>query len=384
MQIALTCIAGVESLVKREVRACGYTLGEISDRLVLLEGDETAIPRLNISSRCANRVYLVMAEARCRDFDRLYEIVHEIDWSAYCIEGFPISVRAVSVASALTSTPALQRTTKKAIIDQLLSKAPKKTSPLKWKADEDTGTWLEHPERPPYDILILLRQDRVLILLDTTGEALHRRGYRTVAGEAPLKESLAASLIAFSGWRYKEPLYDFFCGSGTILVEAMMIAREMAPGMRRPFAFERWKDYNPRLLALECERAEEKEHRDRIYTIIGSDIDPEAVAMARGTIERAGMENDIAVSVADIASYRGQDLAGTVVSNPPYGERLQPDDLDGLYRTILEVFESNPRLGGGIITSYDPFGDMLDDSWTRRKLYNGGERCYWYGREAKK
>ena len=368
MRLALSCIPGVESLVKREVRACGYVVGEVSDRLVLTEGDDIAIVRLNISSRFANRVYIVLGEGKCADFDRLYEIVHAITWDRYCVEGYPITIRAASSGSLLTSLPAVQRTAKRAVIDRLLGRSDR--------------AWTEHPEQSPYDILILIRGDSVLVLLDTTGEPLHKRGYRTVAGEAPIKESLAAALVALSGWKYREPLYDPFCGSGTILIEAMMIARETAPGLHRPFAFQRFREYDPKVRDAEQAHAKTLEHRDRTYTIVGSDIDPYAVAMTEGTIRRAGMERDVTASVADVASYIGRDLSGIMVSNPPYGERLHPDDLDGLYHTIAEVFTTNPKLGGGIITSYDAFGDMIDSSWTRRKLYNGPDRCYWYCRKV--
>lgn len=278
----------------------------------------------------------------------------------------PVIVNAVSVRSMLTSLPTLQGVTKKAIVSSILN--------------GKYGILEEDYDLPETHILVAVYQNTARILLDTSGEPLHKRGYRTQSVEAPLKETLAAALVQFADWKYKEPLYDMFCGSGTIAMEAMMIAKNMAPGKNRHFAFERFDWYDAKYLRQAKEEAIAKEFGNEKHVVIASDIDHKAIEIAKENAKNAGLEGVIEWKMANITEYKNTSLGGTLVSNPPYGLRMNPRDLHQTYATIAEIFNGNPKLSGGIITSYTPFFDMIPQTerWKHRKLLNGGEPCVWY------
>ena len=233
-------------------------------------------------------------------------------------------------------------------------------------------------------IFALIRENTLLLLLDTSGEPLHKRGYRTEALEAPIKETLAAAMVMLSGWRFKEPFLDPFCGSGTIAIEAAMIAKNIAPGIERNFAGEYFPWYNADYFAQARTSAKTKIITDRKYTITASDTDAEAVKIAENNAKRAGVSDTINFSKKDFKEYTSEYISGALVSNPPYGIRLKDYDLDLLYKDISVVFTKNTSLFGGIITSYD-FGKYTrPDSWKNRKLYNGNELCYFYSKKFEK
>lgn len=364
MQFFITCTPGVESVLKREIEKIGGENLVVSDRGILCSGPDNLLAELNVWVRTGNRVYMVLREKRTRSFDELFDTAIALDWRKYIPKDAPIVVDAVSVKSELESIPAIQKTLKKAIVTKITGD---RESILK----EDVKVTGIH-------IFALIRENTTLLLLDTSGEPLHKRGYRTEALEAPIKETLAAAMVSLSGWRYREPFLDPFCGSGTIAIEAAMIAENIAPGLSRAFAGEHFPWYDAKYFKQAKEQAKAKIITDKTYTITASDTDAEAVRIASNNAKRAGVADSIIFENKDFKSYVSEYLSGALVSNPPYGIRLQDYDLDLLYKDISVVFTKNTSLFGGIITSYD-FGKFTrPESWKNRKLYNGNELCYFY------
>ena len=204
------------------------------------------------------------------------------------------------------------------------------------------------------------------------------RGYRQEAWEAPIKESLAAALVLLSGWRFREGFYDPFCGSGTIPIEALMIAKNIAPGLRRNFAFEWLELVDEALVDEEKKRAKEKEFEGD-YKIYAFDSDADMIEIAKRNAQRVGLENDICFEVCDFETLLDKKTEGTLVSNPPYGVRLQSEDLRSLYNGIDKLFRLNPKLKGGVISNYMEFDELIKkQEYKKRKLYNGAEMCYFW------
>ncbi len=222
----------------------------------------------------------------------------------------------------------------------------------------------------------MIRENHALILLNSSGEALHKRGYRREAGDAPIKETLAAALIMISNWRYKSNFLDPFCGSGTIAIEAALLARNIAPGLKRSFAFEDWTWYDKAHKQNTVQEAMAKIYPTGDYHIEASDIDPDMVDIAEENARRAGIPNDITFRSCSVKDYTDTPLSGCLVTNPPYGLRLNDQDLVPLYESLTKIFKTNKGLAGGIITSWDLFLDRAKkEGFEKRKLYNGSERC---------
>lgn len=367
MQFFITCTPGVESVLKKEIERIGGTNLVVSDRGILCSGPESLMAELNVWIRTGNRVYLVLSENKTRTFDQLFDTAFALDWRKYIPKDAPIIVDAVSVKSDLDSIPAIQKTLKKAIVTKITG---------------DRETMLREDDKVTgIHIFALIRENTTLILLDTSGEPLHKRGYRTEALEAPIKETLAAALVMLSGWRYKEPFLDPFCGSGTIAIEAAMIARNIAPGLERSFAGEHFPWYDKTYFTKAKADAKTKIMTDRKYAITASDTDSEAVKIAQNNAKRAGVSDTVTFEKKDFKEYVSTYLSGAIVSNPPYGIRLQDYDLDLLYKDINIVFIKNTSLFGGFITSYDFTSYCRPGMWKNRKLYNGNELCYFYSKK---
>ncbi|EKE28824.1 MAG: hypothetical protein ACD_3C00006G0006 [uncultured bacterium (gcode 4)] len=367
MNLVITCIAWVESLIKNEVERLWYRASEVKDRLVCLETDDAWIARVNLWSRVGNKVYLELAKKQINDFDFLFDLVDDIDWRKYVTGWAPVIVNAVSIRSQLTSLPAIQKTVKKAIVTNIL-----------WS---NTDILFEDPDKTPVEILVFFQDDECRILLNTSGSALHKRGYRTSEHEAPIKESLAAALVLLSWWSYKKPLYDFFCGSWTILIEAALIARNIAPGsLWRRFSFEEFSWYPKNHLLEAKDEAKQKAFVDKKYEIYWNDIEEYNIRMSKSNALNAGVLDTITFQTKDAQEFAKKlDLVWTVISNPPYGLRLNKSNTWDIYKTISSIFQLNPLLNWGVITSFEDFDTMLKMSeWKKRKLYNGNERCYFY------
>lgn len=367
MRLAATCNFGLSSVLKNEIRKLGYEIVESTERFVRFEGDFRAIARANLRLRTANRVYVEVSEGSAKDFDELFEVVRKGEWKMILPVGNPVTVRAVSEKSALDSLPTIQKTVKKAIVDGYTGRPG--------------GIMPEDPEMPEISVLALIRENRVLVLLDTSGDPLHKRGYRVSGVEAPIKETLAAGLVLLSNWRFSEPFRDPFCGSGTIAIEAAMIAKNVAPGILRSFAFERFPFASR--IDLEAERAEcrKNEMRSKPHDIAGSDCDAEAVASSRSNAAAMGLEDSVKFEVAAFSSVT-MPQTGTLVTNPPYGERLSDKEAaTEAHEVLFETFRSNPGLSGGIITALEealPLAEGL--GMKNRKIPNGSIPCRYYFR----
>jgi putative N6-adenine-specific DNA methylase len=327
------------------------------------------LAELNVWLRCANRVYLVLAEGLATDFDDLFSLTESIDWRKMRPKDSPIVVETLSVRSALTSEPAIQRTVKKAIVDSLIGRFGEVIP--------------EVDSLPSFRVLVLIRGDVATILLDSSGDPLHKRGYRLEAGEAPIKETLAAAMIYLSNWRYREPLLDPCAGAGTIPIEAAMIARNIAPGLRRHFAFENWDWIDPSVLQEVRDTAKTKIYPPGGYSITGSDIDAHMMEQAHYNSKVAGVAADIVWNSADALTL---DLtqATTIITNPPYGDRIETEDVGPIHARLLSEFRDRESLSGGVITNVESFISGSRKFLDRRKLWNGSIECqYCYRKEVR-
>lgn len=362
----ITSSLGLEALVKKEVQKQWYTITKVQDKAVYFQGDISAIARMNLWSRFGNIVYYIVdTKDKVDDFDTYFDIISAQDWGKYIPEESEISIHVTSVKSELSSIPTLQSVAKKAIVKGLV-----------WE-----GQLTENSEKGKIDIRILLQENELTIMLNTSGQWLHKRGYREMTGDAPLKENIAAALVMLSQWRFKNPLYDIFCGSGTIAIEAAMIARNIAPGLKREFAFETWNWIPKNLLQEEKDSAKSKEFSGE-YKIYCSDIRKDVIELAKRNAHFAGVGDTIKFIAQDYQSYLRREISGTLVSNPPYGLRLEWVDTEQIHRDIAELFSKNLELWGGIITAHSDFESYSDIKYKRRKLYNGGEMCYFYKKEV--
>ena len=269
LRLTLTCQSGLESLVKRECEKVGLRDMKGQDRLISGTGSLSQAYELLVKSRFANRVYIDIYTGKVADFDTLHDTLASISWSEYVTGKERIVIEAASTRSQLVNIPTIQAVSQKAIFSTIFT--PNYTS------------------NTEVHILILIIDDIAHIMLDVTGDPLHKRGYRTQAGEAPIKENLAAALVAFASWKYREPLLDRFCGSGTIAIEAAMMARNIAPGVERPFRIESLPFHDASELTSVRNIARMKAYPSGEYKIYASDIDPEMIRIAEKNAERAGV-----------------------------------------------------------------------------------------------
>lgn len=360
----LTCPLWLEALAKKEVQKLWYSIIEVKDKAVYFTGDIEAIAQVNIWSRFGNSLYFIVGEAqKVKDFESYFERVYALDWKKYIPQDFEIFVQATSIKSELGSISSLQGLAKKAIIKKLVGE----------------NILTEDARVGRIEVRILMQDDTLKVLLNTSGAGLHKRGYREMTGDAPLKENIAAALVILSGWKFREPLYDIFCGSGTIGIEAAMIARNIAPGRKRDFAFQSWPWIPENALKNALEEATQKEFSGE-YMIYCSDVRADVIELAKRNAKFAGVGEDIKFTKQDYSDYMRREISGTLVSNPPYGNRLEAD-VEKIHQDIAKLFSKNTNLWGGIITSHSEFEYYEKVKYKRRKLYNGGEQVYFYKKE---
>lgn len=367
-KFVLSTIGWLEAIAKKEIEKQWGKIEDVVDRVVTFSWDLDLMAKVNLWSRVGNKLYLLLAEKDFVDnFDNLYDIMADISWKKYFKKSYPIVVQATSIRSELHSTPTIQKIWKKCIINALTD----------WSGERVIeNEWLEKME-----ILVLFIDNKVRILLNTSWPALHMRGYRTEAWEAPIKENLAAALVWLANWRFRDNFYDPFCGSWTIAIEAVMMARNMAPWVMRKFAFQRWDILPSEILDNEKKLARKREYTWE-YKVFASDIDPEVLEIAKENAKRAWVEDNITFSVKDFRDFAKEELEWTMVSNPPYGLRLEDEDLKWLYNNIDRCFRINPELKWWIISSFHEFDGLIKkDTYKKRKLYNWAEKCYFWKRK---
>lgn len=365
MKFLLTCSAWLEAIAKNEVIKQGWTIVEVKDRLVFFEWEIELMAKINLWSRVWNKLYLVLNEAKKVDnFDKLYDLVFSINWKKYINRYYPVVVKATSLKSTLSSTPAIQKITKKAIVDKMTNKSGK--------------TMPEEPDKPIFEVFSFFIDDNAYILLNTCGETLYKRWYKDDTWEAPIKESLAAALVILSNWKYFDTFYDIFCWSGTIAIEAVMFARNIAPGLYRYFSFENW-DLLPKWYFDELRVDAKAKIFDKKYSVIASDIDDEVLEKARINAKNARVDDSITFLKKDFKDYKKEKMTGTIISNPPYWLRLKDDDIKWMYKDINMILDKNKELSGWIITAYIDFDNLINwNHYKKRKLYNWNEMCYFY------
>lgn len=359
---------GLESVVKDECKALGFENVNTFNGRVEFDGDEVDIVKANLHLRCADRVFIKMGEFKALTFDNLFENIKKLPWeNIISIDGeFPISWVS-SVKCKLFSKSDIQKIIKKSIVNRL-------------RMAYQTETLTEKGAQ--YRIKIQAHNDIFLVMVDTSGEGLHKRGYRNLINEAPMKETMAAALVLLSRWKGGDrPLLDPMCGTGTIAIEAAMIARNVAPGVNRKFASERWGIIPSNLWIDLRDEAFTMEDYDKEVKIYASDIDSETIEIAKANAIRAGVEDDIEFKCMNFLELESIAEKGSIICNPPYGDRLLDDDaVDRLYGLMGDIFRMRfSKWSYYIITSYENFEKSFDKKATKnRKLYNGGIKCHYY------
>lgn len=365
--LLVPCHFGLEAVLKREIYDLGYEITKVEDGRVTFEGDEEAICRANIFLRTAERVMIQVGRFKATTFEELFQGIKNLPWEEYIPEDGKFWVKkASSINSKLFSPSDIQSIAKKAMVERMKQKYHKE-----WFKEDGAA----------YPVRIFLLKDEVTVALDTSGDSLHKRGYRTMTSKAPLTETLAASLIMLTPWRKDRILVDPFCGSGTFPIEAAMIAANVAPGMNRDFTAEEWTNLIDRKLWYECV----KEAEDMIDTTVkvdiqGYDIDGDVIKAARENAKRAGVEHMIHFQQRAVADLSHPKKNGFIITNPPYGERLEDKaDLPELYTQIGQAYQRLDSWSMFLITSYTDtekyIGRKADKN---RKIYNGMLKTYFY------
>ncbi|MCH5212831.1 MAG: class I SAM-dependent RNA methyltransferase [Oscillospiraceae bacterium] len=373
-ELVIPTLFGLEKPVARELYRLGYDTKRVENGRVTIDGDYDAVVRTNIWLRCGERVLIKAGEFRAETADELYEGVKAIEWDRFISREGAFPVKGHTTRSKLASDRSSQIMIKKAIADSL-----GEAYGVSWMPE--TGA--------TYQIQFTIIDDIVTVMIDTSGAPLHKRGYRVKSNLAPVRETIAAAMVMISYWKYEEPLIDPFCGSGTIPIEAAMFKRNIAPGIGREFAFSSFGQIDDAMVREIIEEAREEEHRDVMLDISASDIDPAAIELTRENSKRAGVGEFISVSRADARKIITEKSGGSIICNPPYGERLgDMDECRRLYRAIGKSFTALDKWSYYILTSHEDFerefGKRAD---RRRKIYNGMLRCWlyqYYGNKPKK
>ncbi|MDN6160679.1 MAG: class I SAM-dependent RNA methyltransferase, partial [Staphylococcus equorum] len=365
-QLLAVCPMGLEAVVAKEVQELGYET-TVENGRIFFEGDESAIVKCNLWLRTADRIKIVVGQFKATTFDELFEKTKALPWEAIVEQDGNFPVQGRSVKSTLFSVPDCQAIVKKAIVERLR------------RAYQERGWLNETGAKYPVEVSIL--KDNALLTIDTSGSGLNKRGYRLAQGEAPIKETLAASLIRLANWTGDTPLIDPFCGSGTIAIEACLIAQNIAPGFNRDFVSEKWDMMPDNLYDEMRDEADQQANYDRKLEIYASDIDPEMIDIARRNAEEVGLADIIQFSVKDVNTLTidtEEPLA--LIGNPPYGERIgDRDEVEVMYRYIGELMQQHPHLSTYILTSSTEFEHLVNQKATkRRKLFNGYIECTYY------
>ncbi|MGF3066017.1 THUMP domain-containing class I SAM-dependent RNA methyltransferase [Facklamia sp. P12950] len=360
-----TAAAGIEGIANQELKDLGYETQTENGR-VRFKGTAEDIAKTNLWLRTADRIKVVVGEFKATSFEELFDQTYAIAWEDLLpMDGeFPVSGK--SVKSKLYSVPNCQRIVKKAIAKRLMDHYARKM-PL-----SETGDY--------YPIEISILKDVAMITLDTSGSSLFKRGYRTEKGGAPLKENMAAALVKLTTWFPDRPLYDPTCGSGTILIEAALMGRNIAPGLNRSFAAEKWEFFNPEVWSKEKTKARQKINHEIKLNIFGSDIDGRMIKIAKQNAANAGVGEDITFKQMQLTDYRPNEEYGILISNPPYGDRLLDEDkVHQLYQDMGTIYRLMTTWSKYILSSDDSFEKFYGEKASKkRKLYNGALKVNYY------
>lgn len=360
-----TCLFGLERFVGEEIDALGYKRIETMDGRILFEGDISAIARCNMWLRCAERVFICMGSFDAPTFTALFDGVKALPWEEWIGKDDAFPVKGHSLRSSLTSIPDCQSIVKKAVASRLTEEYG-----IEWFPEEGTK----------YQIEFFIMNDKATLMIDTSGLPLYKRGYRPAAGAAPLRETLAAAMAKIARPREDVVFWDPFCGSGTIPTEAALIMTNTAPGSFRSFVSEDFYDIPINVWKEAREEAADLKKSDTVFTAYASDIDPKMVHLATENVKRAGMEKQVKVFCKDALKIGSGGMKGSVVCNPPYGERLMtPFEVHKLYSDMGKAFSALERWQIYVLTSDEGFERYYGRKADKiRRLYNGMIKCNYY------
>ncbi len=365
----IPCLLGLEKLVADELKKLKMSDVRAENGRVLCRGTLADIPRMNINLRCGARVLVVLNEFPATTFEELFQGAKAVRWQDWIPKNGEFPVTGYSINSQLHSVPACQSIVKKAVSQKM--------------GEVYHTEWLPE-DGARYQIRFSIMKDRVHICLDTSGEGLYKRGYRAVNNGAPLRETLAAAMVLLSGYKGFDPFCDPFCGSGTIPIEAALIAKNRAPGLNRSFSAQKWKNLDSESWLSAADEAMDKEY-DRVYDIWGGDIDPRCVELAQANAAKAEVEDTVHFEQYDARRFYSTSDYGRLVTNPPYGERLMSkEDVSALYKAFgHSVRLLPPGWRVSILSSHTEFEEAFGQkARKKRKLYNGMIKCdlFMYGK----
>ena len=364
-KLIATCAAGIESLVTQELKSLGYATQTDNGR-VFFEGTIEDIARTNIWLRTADRIKILLGEFKSTSFDDLFNQTYALPWEDILEMDAEFPVSGKSIKSKLHSVPNVQRIVKKAISQKIMDTYARKAHL------PETGYL--------YPIEVAIRKDKVELTLDTSGSSLFKRGYRADKGAAPLKENFAAALVMLTTWHKDRPLYDPTCGSGTILIEAALIGKNIAPGLYRQFAAENWIISPKGLWDQMRSTAKASINHDVSLDILGTDIDHRMIEIAKQNAEKAGVAECIKFKQMQLADYVPDKEYGILISNPPYGDRmLTEEQVHQIYSDMGKIYRPMDTWSKYILTSDESFETHYGEPATKkRKLYNGALKVDYY------
>jgi putative N6-adenine-specific DNA methylase len=364
IKLVAPTLLGIEAVTAKEVKRLGYSDVTVEDGRVTFIGDEQAICRSNLWIRTAERILINVGEFSATTYDELFEKTKALPWDEWIPEDGAFPVKGYSLKSKLYSVPDCQAIIKKAIVEKLKNKYKR--------------AWFEE-KGPLYQLQFSMMKNKVTLMIDTSGQGLHKRGYREKSNIAPLRETLAAAMIMLSKWRGNMPLLDPFCGSGTIPIEAALIGANIAPGMEREFVSESWPNI-PKKLWWDARNEAHSMINNNKLEIAGSDIDKQTVNLSKQNAYKANVDEHIVFKNIAVKYIKPFGTYGCIICNPPYGERMgEIRDVEQLYKQMGEVFKRFDTWSKYILTPHNDFqklfGKIADKN---RKLYNGMIKCYYY------
>ncbi len=365
VELIATAPMGLEAVVAREIKDLGYTDVTVENGRVVFVAGVDAIPRANLWLRTADRVLIKMGEFDATTFEDLFEGTKALPWTEWIPSDAEFPVLGRSHKSQLSSVPACQSIVKKAIVEKM--------------KERHKTTWF--PESgDKYTIEVSLLKDRATLTLDTSGVGLHKRGYRELTAKAPLKETLAAALVLLSRWQPHRPFLDPVCGSGTIPIEAALIGRNIAPGLKRSFDSQKWQRIPQKTWDLAREEAKDAIRRDQKLEIFGSDIDPEVISLAGYHVRKAGVADGITLKAQPVNKVQTSLEYGALIANPPYGERIgEEKEVEQLYKELGELSKNLDTWSLFVITSHPLFERLFGKrADKKRKLFNGRIETQYY------